>query len=94
MIKSEIKIEKFRGKNISLDIYIDNTYRPYLDGVPQYRYICKFNGKIVYDDKLGVKEISFSDVLNLKNYALKIGAYNRECNAYGCFDLYCRFMFY
>lgn len=79
------KIKKFSGKNIQIEIYIDEAFRPYSDGVPQYRYICTF------DDKLKIKEITWRDLNNLKNYAVSIGAYNRRINAYNRFDLTCTF---
>lgn len=85
------EIKKFSDKNIQIKIYIDETFRPYSDGVPQYRYICTFDGKVVYDDKLKIKEITWRDLNNLKNYALSIGAYNRRINAYNRFDLTCTF---
>lgn len=85
------KIKRFSGKNIQIEIYIDETFRPYSDGVPQYRSICTFDGKVVYDDKLKIEEINWSDVNNLKNYAVSIGAYNKRINAYNCFDLTCVF---
>ena len=85
------KIKRFSGKNIQIEIYIDETFRPYSDRVPQYRSICTFDGKVVYDDKLKIKEITWSDLNNLKNYAVSIGAYNRRINAYNCFDLTCVF---
>lgn len=83
------KIEKFRGKNIAIDYYIDNSYR--IDGTPQYRRICKFDGRIVFDSKLGIEEISQSDFTNLQNYAYEIGAFIRNVNIYCRYDLYYRF---
>ena len=80
-------VKKFGGKNIYMEYYIDHSYRPYGDGVPQYRRICKFDGRTVFDDKLGIKEITSTDFSNLQKYAYNIGAYNRVVNSYYRYDL-------
>lgn len=81
------KILKFKGKKINMEYYIDGSYRPYGDGTPQYRKICKFDGRVVFDNKLGIEEITSTDFYNLQNYAYNIGAYDREVNCYGRYDL-------
>lgn len=87
MEKLKELVKKFSGKNIYMEYYIDHSYRPYSDGVPQYREICKFDGRIVYDSKLGIKEITSTDFNNLQKYAYNIGAYNRTINVYQHYDL-------
>lgn len=82
-------INKFRGKNIVMDYYIDNSYR--IDGTPQYRRICKLDGRVVYDSKLGIEEISSKEFSELQNYAYEKGAYTREVNAYCRYDLHYTF---
>lgn len=80
-------VKQFSGKNIYMEYYIDHTYRPHSDGIPQYRRICKFDGKTVFDNKLGIKEITLEDFCNLQKYAKNIGAYNKVINAYQRYDL-------
>ena len=87
MEKTRDLVKQFSGKNIYMEYYIDNSYKPYSDGTPQYRAICKFNGRIVFDNKLDIEEITWSDFRKLQNYAFEIGAYNREVNFYGRYDL-------
>lgn len=77
-------VKQFSGKNIYMEYYIDNSYR--IGGDPQYRRICKFDGRTVYDSKLRIEEIKQSDFENLKSYAYNIGAYNRKVNAYCRYD--------
>ena len=80
-------VKQFSNKNIYMEYCIDKSYRPYNDGVPQYRRICKFDGRTVYDDKYGIKEISLSDFQNLQKYAFNIEAYDRTINMYQRYDL-------
>lgn len=91
MEKLKELIKQFSGKNIYMEYYIDHSYRPYTDGVPQYRSICKFDGITVFDDKLGIKKITRTDFNNLQKYAFSIGAYNRTVNVYQRYDAVYRF---
>lgn len=91
MEKIKELVKQFSGKNIYIEYYIDNSYRPYSDGVPQYHAICKFDGRTVFDNKLDIKEITWNDFNNLRKYADNIGVLNRRINYYNRYDLTCSF---
>ena len=88
-MNSTENLQKFRGKNIYIEYFLDKTYR--IAGDPQYHRICKINGRLVFDSKLNIKEISSADFDLLRKYGYNKGSYNKKVNFYGYNDF--TFMF-